>query len=231
MIKTILSFKSALYLMLLYTVSNSSVYSQMEVGSIWKATGNLESALHNSGVDSTKMQFLGGGMFQLTYESGAGPQTETSLWADVSATEFKFFYDPTGMVFGALCPDDSTFVQYTINGNQLTMNTVTGSCTTANGILTGSIWNKVGGSSAGITETESGIRTLYPNPSNGEVYLTLNHGVELTDLQLTTLLGQAVPFTVSQTGKNTVVIRLIGVEKGIYYLGTGSTKLETIILQ
>lgn len=205
--------------------------AQMEVGSVWKLTGNAEAFLSNSGVDSTKIHFLNGGVFQISYEYNSNPLTETSSWADVDASNFKFYYDPSGMVFGSLCPDDSSFVQYSINGNQLTMNTVTGSCSTANGILTGSVWNKVGGSSAGIGEVGNGIQSVYPNPSNGEITVTLNSGVSMNDLKVTTVLGQNVPFTVHQTGKNNVVIHLIGIEKGMYYLGTGSSKLETIVVQ
>lgn len=176
--------------LLLILFSSVTAFAQMEVGSVWKVSGNTAIGLEGLGIDSTKIHFLSSGVFQISYEQGGNPATETSTWHDLTTNSVMVTYDPSGTTFGAMCPDDSTSFVYSINSNTMTLSNIQGSCGSAASILNNSTWEKVGGSSAGLNDLQPGSLLAYPNPATTVLTLISTNTISPDVLKVYDLLGK-----------------------------------------
>jgi len=176
--------------LLLIFLSSATAFAQMEVGSVWKVSGNTATGLEGLGIDSTKIHFLASGVFQISYEQGGNPATETSTWHDLTSNSVMITYDPSGTTFGIMCPNDSTSFVYSINSNTMTLSNIQGSCSSAAGILNNSTWEKVGGSSAALNDLQSGSLAAYPNPAKTVLTLVSANAITPDALMVYDLLGK-----------------------------------------
>ena len=212
--------KSSLLLSFLFFGSVS--FAQMEVGSVWKLTGNAATFFESNNIDSTKIHFLASDVFLITYENNGTPYTETSTWSDLAADEFSITYDPTGIAFGSNCPTASTIVQYNISSNVLTMVNVTGNCSLASAALINSNWNKVGGTANVIENTQDGI-SVFPNPANESIILNSTLAIDLKEVKIYNLLGQEQNFLSTLIQANQLEINVADFPKGWYFIELNST--------
>lgn len=180
--------KIALLASLFFSVS---LFAQMEAGSVWKVSGNTATGLEGLGLDSTKIHFLASGVFQITYEQGGNPATETSTWHDLTMNSVMVTYDPNGSGFGMMCPDDSTSFVYSISSNTMTLSNIQGSCSAAASILNNSTWQKVGApSTAGLNGLKENSRIAYPNPVKAILTIVSCEDIYLDKLTVSDLLGR-----------------------------------------
>lgn len=196
---------------------SSGLFAQMEVGSVWKVSGNTAIGLEGLGIDSTKIHFLGSGVFQISYEQGGNPATETSTWHDLSANSVMVTYDPAGTAFGVMCPDDSTSFVYSINANTMTLSNIQGSCSAAANILNNSTWQKVGSTStASLVDFSLSSLTAYPNPAK-TVLTIVSSGIILVDaIKVYNLLGEEVIVNGNQRSSNSLDLDISTFSPGWY---------------
>lgn len=210
--------KIALLACLLFS---SGLFAQMEVGSVWKVSGNTAMGLEGLGLDSTKIHFLGSGVFQITYEQGGNPATETSTWHDLSANSVMVTYDPNGSGFGMMCPDDSTSFVYSISSNTMTLSNIQGSCSAAASILNNSTWKKVGGmSTAGLADWQLSRLIAYPNPVKTVLTLISSDVLSPDATKVYDMLGQEKPVNWKQLNSNQMELDVSVLSSGWYLLKT-----------
>lgn len=210
--------KTALLLSLL---SSSTLFAQMEVGSVWKVSGNTAAGLEGLGIDSTKIHFLAAGVFQISYEQGGNPATETSTWHDLTSNSVMVTYDPNGTTFGAMCPDDSTSFVYSISSNTMTLSNIQGSCSSAASILNNSTWQKIGGTStASLNELQSGSLVAYPNPAKTVLTLISACTISGDGLKVTDLLGREKYMNLVQLNSREVELDISALSSGWYLVQT-----------
>lgn len=210
--------KIALFASLLFS---ASLFAQMEVGSVWKVSGNTAVGLEGLGLDSTKIHFLGSGVFQITYEQGGNPATETSTWHDLTTNSVMVTYDPNGTGFGIMCPDDSTSFVYSISSNTMTLSNIQGSCNTAASILNNSTWQKVGGTStASLTDFELSSLKVYPNPVETTFTLVSDEDIYADELKVSDLLGRQERVFFTQLNSREVQVDVSTLTAGWYLVRT-----------
>jgi hypothetical protein len=203
--------------LLLSLLCSASLFAQMEVGSVWKVSGNTAIGLEGLGIDSTKIHFLGSGVFQISYEQGGNPATETSTWHDLSANSIMVTYDPAGAAFGVMCPDDSTSFVYSINSNTMTLSNIQGSCSSAASILNNSTWQKVGGTSmAGLSDFLPGSLSAYPNPTHTVLTLVSSNIIFLDAIKVYSLLGKEETVNGNQLSANSLGLDVSAFSPGWY---------------
>lgn len=208
--------------LLLSFLSSATLFAQMEVGSVWKVFGNTATGLEGLGIDSTKIYFLAAGVFQISYEQGGNPATETSTWHDLTSNSIMVTYDPNGTTFGAMCPNDSTSFVYSISSDTMTLSNIQGSCSSAASILNNSTWQKVGGTStAGLNELQSGSLMAYPNPAKTVLTLVSAYPVSEDELKVTDLLGREKCVTRVQLNSKEVELDILTLPSGGYLVQTG----------
>src|SRR6218665_1012492 len=198
-------------------VSSTSLFAQMEVGSVWKMTGNAATFLESNNIDSTKMYFLTSNVFQLTYLMNDLPNTETSTWTDSGTNQVTVTYDPDGLAFGSNCPLATSLVTYSISSDVLTMTNVSGNCSLANTLLTNSTWNKVG-ETANLNENAINGISVYPNPTNSSIYVNATVGINMDELKIYDLLGKEVDFVSTPIQANQLEINVSTFPKGWYFI-------------
>jgi hypothetical protein len=210
--------KIALLASLLFS---SGLFAQMEVGSVWKVSGNTAVGLEGLGLDSTKIHFLGSGVFHITYEQGGNPATETSTWHDLTTNSVMVTYDPNGSGFGIMCPDDSTSFVYSISSNTMTLSNIQGSCSAAASILNNSTWQKIGGTStAGLDHLQFSTLMLYPNPVKTMLTLVSDEGIYMDELKVNDLLGVEIHVPGSQLNPKEVQLDVSRLFSGWYLIQT-----------
>lgn len=202
---------------------SSGLFAQMEVGSVWKVSGNTAMGLEGMGLDSTKIHFLDSGVFQITYEQGGNPTTETSTWHDLTTNSVMVTYDPNGTGFGVMCPDDSTSFVYSISSNTMTLSNIQGSCSVAASILNNSTWQKVGsGSTAGLNQLQSGSLMLYPNPVKTMLTLISIEDMDRADLKVNDLLGKEMYVPQNRLNPKEVQLDVSALSAGWYLIQISS---------
>lgn len=210
--------KKALLSILL--MGTTSLFAQMEVGSVWMATGTTGSFLENQGFDSTKVHFLASGIFEISYIQGGTPITETSTWQDLSSNQVNITYDPNGNFFGMMCPTSDNSFDYSITSNVMTLTNIQGTCTTAYSVLSNSTWQKVGGaSSASVTETNKTHFELFPNPATDKLHIKGINPSEVNELALINTVGGKETVKLFQVASDEVVLNIAHLKRGVYFLG------------
>ena len=200
---------------------SSGLFAQMEVGSVWKVSGNTAIGLEGLAIDSTKIHFLASGIFQISYEQGGNPATETSTWHDLSANSVMVTYDPSGAAFGGMCPDDSTSFVYSVNSNTMTLSNIQGSCTAAASILNNSTWQKVGGTStAGLSDWQLPHLIAYPNPANTTLTLISSDILSPDAAKVYDILGKEKPVNWKQLNSNQMELDVSVFSSGWYLVQT-----------
>lgn len=203
--------------LLLSLLSSASLFAQMEVGSVWKVSGNTAVGLEGLGIDSTKIHFLASGVFQISYEQGGNPATETSTWHDLSANSVMVTYDPAGAAFGVMCPDDSTSFVYSVNSNTMTLSNIQGSCSSAASILNNSTWQKVGGTStAGLSDFPLGSLSAYPNPAETILTIVSSDIIFVDVIKVYNLLGKEEAVNGNQLSANSLGLDVSAFSPGWY---------------
>lgn len=206
--------------LLLSLLSSASLFAQMEVGSVWKVSGNTATGLEGLGIDSTKIHFLGSGVFQISYEQGGSPATETSTWHDLSANSVMVTYDPGGATFGAMCPDDSTSFVYSVNLNTMTLSNIQGSCSSAASILNNSTWEKVNGSTAGLTGLQLNSLFAYPSPAKTLLTLISANSISPNVIKVCDLLGKEKQVKLNQLSSKHIELDVSAFSPGWYLVQT-----------
>lgn len=210
--------KIALLVCLLFS---SNLFAQMEVGSVWKVSGNTAVGLEGLGIDSTKIHFLGSGVFQISYEQGGNPAAETSTWHDLSANSVMVTYDPNGNAFGIMCPDDSTSFVYSISSNTMTLSNIQGSCSSAASILTNSTWQKIGSTgTAGLPDLQLAHLTAYPNPAKTVLKLVSEDHLSADALKVYDIFGKEEKPSWNQPGPNQLELDVTAFSSGWYLVRT-----------
>lgn len=200
---------------LLFLITYTSWGQTIPVNSTWSLTGSSASFLETQSVENVELFFLQNDVIEIHYDYSSVPTTETSTWAQIDANNFKMSFDPSGDFFGANCPDDTMFVQYDIVSNSLTMNTISGNCTLAGPVLTGSVWmNQDLTSVNSISEVNF---LLFPNPAKNHFSV---HGQFTTNISFSVYnsLGEVMDCDVHQKNSETYEISTENLKTGIYFL-------------
>jgi|GEM_PF-5413822 len=209
--------------LLLSLLSSATLFAQMEVGSVWKVMGNTATGLEGLGIDSTKIHFLGSGVFQISYEQSGVPATETSTWHDLSSNSVMVTYDPNGAAFGVMCPDDSTSFVYGISSNVLTLSNIQGSCSSAASILNNSTWKKIGvTNTAGLNEMQLNSLVVYPNPVKTVLTLVSENTISSDAVKVYDLFGKEEPVYWNQLTGKSLNLDVSALCAGWHLLKTGS---------
>ncbi len=83
------------------------------------------------------------------------------------------------------------------------------------------------------SNVKSNRLTIYPNPANGnEIAFVSNAGIK--EINIVNAIGQVVYTHTASTNENTVVLKNLGIAKGIYYVivkNEVGTKTEKLIIQ
>lgn len=192
----------------------------MEVGSVWKLTGNAAMFLEQNNIDSTKIHFLSGGVFLITYENNSNQYTETSTWTEPSNGSIDFTYDPSGFFFGQNCPTENTTFDYAVVSNSFTMQNIGGTCSIASGLLNNSTWQKQG--TANVFEYGNVDFNVYPNPATSNFFLTSSQVIDFSKVKLYNLLGQEQKLVSQTLSAHSMSIDVSGLVKGWYFINYNS---------
>ena len=209
--------------LLLSLLSSATLFAQMEVGSVWKVMGNTATGLEGLGIDSTKIHFLASGVFQISYEQSGVPGTETSTWHDLSSNSVMVTYDPNGVAFGVMCPDDSTSFVYSISSNVMTLSNIQGSCSSAASILNNSVWKKIGVTgTAELNNLQLNSLMIYPNPVKTVLTLVSENTISSDAVKVYDLFGKEEHVYWNQLTDMSLSVDVSVLSAGWYFVKTAN---------
>jgi hypothetical protein len=215
----------------LFVTIFSHAFAQMEIGSVWKAIGATAQGLENLGLDSTKIHFLSSGVFEISYIQSSTPKTETSTWHDLTSNAVTVSYDPNGTGFGMMCPTDTTTFDYSIATNVMTLSNIQGNCSEAIAILTNSQWQKVGTSTASLSDEENQFVEIVPNPANGFVTLKTNSTTISHDFTICNALGELQQLVIVESGNDGIILNVSSYPNGVYFVQFQSGLVRSLVIR
>lgn len=200
------------------TISLTAKAQNLDINSIWNASGSIATQAQSLGISALQMQFMANDVFIFSYTtSGGGTESTSGTWAQLTPNSFKFRFNPGDPgIFAQLCPDDTITVGYSIASDIMTMNSVVApNCNTMSSFLNQSTWQNA---TAGIEDKAAANFRLFPNPASGTLSVQFNSTDATSPIEIASVNGTLVNYTVQNQTNGTLKVDISNLPAGTYLL-------------